>query len=198
MVKMYDLPTVMRLFILLSTTLSGLKQSEFDHLRRTLITCYGYQEIATLLNLQDARLFKMRDKKMDWNKIKNEFRLINENVKIDVPEDIHYVFGGMAPISVRLLERFIERRGFHANVNLINLLPGRSLTPPAKAEADFFAPSMRPKKILVYFLGGVTFAEIAAIRYLNQSDKFRDKVRFVIATTSIINGNKCIHQMRTT
>ena len=51
MVKSYDLYTVLRLFILLSTTLSGLKQSEFDHLRRTLITCYGYQEIATLLNL---------------------------------------------------------------------------------------------------------------------------------------------------
>ena len=71
MIKQYDLATVLRLFILLSTTLSGLKQSEFDHLRRTLITCYGYQEIATLLNLQDSRLFKMRDKKMDWNKIKN-------------------------------------------------------------------------------------------------------------------------------
>ena len=71
MVKQYDMYTVIRLFILLSTTLSGLKQAEFDHLRRTFITCYGYQEIASMLNMQDARLFKMRDKKMDWNKIKN-------------------------------------------------------------------------------------------------------------------------------
>ena len=57
---------------------------------------------------------------------------------------------------------------------------------------------MRAKKVLVYFLGGVTYAEIAAIRFLNSCDKFRDRVKFVIATTSIINGNKCINQMRTT
>ena len=119
-------------------------------------------------------------------------------MKIDVPEDIHYVFGGMAPISVRLLERIVENKGFHKNHNLLHLLPGRSLAPHAKAEADFFDKTLRPKKILVYFLGGVTFAEIAAIRYLNTCEKFRDKVRFVVATTSIINGNKCIEQMRTT
>ena len=87
-----------------------------------------------MLNMQDARMFKIRDKKMDWSKIKNEFRLINENVKIDVPEDIHYVFGGMAPISVRFLERVVEKRGFLANENLLKLLPGRSIAPNAKAE----------------------------------------------------------------
>ena len=125
MVKQYDMHTVVRLLTLLSTTNSGLKQAEYDHLRRTFITCYGYKEIATMLNMQDARLFKLRDKKMDWKKIKNEFKLINENVKIDVPEDIHYVFGGMAPISIRLLERIIERRGFAPNSSLLNLLPGR-------------------------------------------------------------------------
>ena len=104
----------------------------------------------------------------------------------------------MAPISVRLLERIIEKRGFHANSVLLKMLPGRELAPPPKAEADFFGHTLRPKKILIYFLGGVTFAEIAAIRYLNTCEKFRDKVRFVIATTSVINGNKCVEQMRTT
>ena len=38
--------------------------------------CYGYQEIATILNLQDARLLKPRDKLFDWNKIKSEFELV--------------------------------------------------------------------------------------------------------------------------
>ena len=76
MVKQYDMRTILRLFTLLSTTMSGLKQNEFDHLRRTFITCYGYQEISTMLNLQDARLFKIRDKKMDWGKIKNVSTLI--------------------------------------------------------------------------------------------------------------------------
>ena len=85
MVKQYDIYTILRLLTLLSTTNSGLKQAEFDHLRRTFIMCYGYQEIATMLNLQDSRLFKVKDKRFDWNKIKNELQLINETVNIADP-----------------------------------------------------------------------------------------------------------------
>lgn len=51
MIKKYDATTVLRLMTLLSTTNSGLKQAEFDQLRRAFIMCYGYQEIATVLNL---------------------------------------------------------------------------------------------------------------------------------------------------
>lgn len=52
------------------------------------------------------------------------------------------------------------------------------------------------KKVLVYFVGGVTFSEIAALRFLNQQPG--SKVRFLIATTQIINGNKCARLMNTT
>lgn len=51
MIKKYDMTTVLRLLTLLSTTNSGLKQADFDMLRRAFIMCYGYQEIATVLNL---------------------------------------------------------------------------------------------------------------------------------------------------
>lgn len=51
MVKKYDMITVLRLMVLLSMTNSGLKQADFDQLRRAFIMCYGYQEIATILNL---------------------------------------------------------------------------------------------------------------------------------------------------
>ena len=75
---------------------------------------YGYQEIATILNLQDAKLLRVRHKGFDWNKIKSELRLISEEVKIENPESIHYVFGGMAPISVSLIIRMFEAKGFAA------------------------------------------------------------------------------------
>ena len=41
--------------------------------------------------------------------------------------------------------------------------------PNQRDEHEFFEPSTinRVKKVLVYFLGGVTYAEIAAIRFLN-------------------------------
>ena len=45
----------------------------------------------------------------------------------------------------------------------------------------------------MYFIGGVTFAEIAAVRFLNTL--FPDK-KFIVATTSIINGNTCMDELR--
>jgi hypothetical protein len=38
----------------------------------------------------------------------------------------------------------------------------------------------RRKRVLVYFIGGITYGEIAAIRFLNKI--FKDK-KFIIATT---------------
>ena len=65
-----------------------------------------------MLNMQDSRLFKIKDKRFDWNKIKNELQLISDEVNIANPQSIHYVFGGMAPISVSLIERMVDFKGF--------------------------------------------------------------------------------------
>jgi hypothetical protein len=44
--------------------------------------------------------------------------------------------------------------------------------------------------ILVFFVGGVTYAEISAIRYLNK--KHGGDVTYVIATTHIVNSKNFI------
>lgn len=49
------------------------------------------------------------------------------------------------------------------------------------------------RKVLVYYIGGITYGEIAAIRYLNKI--FTDR-KFIIATTQIINGDTCIEMLR--
>jgi len=160
--------------------------------------CYGHQEIATVLNLQDSRLLRVKDKKFDWNKVKSELNLINEEVKNDAPDSIHYVFGGLAPISVSMLVRMFEARGFTNISRILNLLPGIETKPTPAEEQEFFEPqTVRAKKVLVYFLGGVTFAEIAAIRFLNTHNMFSSRYKFVVATTSIISSEKCTKQMRT-
>ena len=71
--------------------------------------------------------------------------------------------------------------------------------PNQRDEHEFFEPSTinRVKKVLVYFLGGVTYAEIAAIRFLNTQSSLSGRFKFVIATTSIISSEKCLKQMRT-
>jgi hypothetical protein len=41
-------------------------------------------------------------------------------------------------------------------------------------------PDSRKKRILVYYIGGITYGEIAAIRFLNKLFK---NLKFIIATT---------------
>ena len=45
---------------------------------------------------------------------------------------------------------------------------------------------------VVYFLGGVTFAEISALRYLGTLDEER---QYVVATTKIIHGDSLLQSM---
>jgi vacuolar protein sorting-associated protein 33A len=70
-------------------------------------------------------------------------------------------------------------------------------------EADFFGNKQVPqgliidqskkRRVLVYYIGGITYGEIAAIRFLNKI--FTDR-KFIIATTQIINGDACIEMLR--
>jgi Sec1 family len=74
------------------------------------------------------------------------------------------------------------------NSNLgLKALPGPHDYP--QNESEFFNPKQtgqlldgpaRRKRILVYFVGGITYGEIAAIRFLN---KIFDDKKFIIATT---------------
>ena len=43
------------------------------------------------------------------------------------------------------------------------------------------------KVMVVYFIGGVTFAEIAALRFLSEKADF--PYRIIVCTTKLVNGN---------
>lgn len=148
--------------------------------------------------MQDARLLKPRDKRFDWSKIKSELELVIDEESETNSTDHFDVFSFLDPISVRLLERiFRDNRGFAGITKVLNLLAGNQISPKPHEEQEFLGPSAarRTKKVLVYFLGGVTFAEIAGIRNLNT--RCSGHYKFVIATTSIISSEKCMNQMRT-
>ena len=125
MVKGYNKMKVLRAMCLFSTTQGGLAKSDFYYLRRVFIMNYGYQEMVTLMNLQDAGLFKLKEKDKkaagyfdwQWNKIKEVFNLVNDaGVNFINPSDISYVFNGYAPISVRLIELILEAKGISSLV----------------------------------------------------------------------------------
>ena len=83
----------------------------------------------------------------------------------------------------------------------MKLLPGPCDFP--SNEGDFFGNKHVPagliidqskkRRVLVYYVGGITYGEIAAIRFLNKL--FTDR-KFIIATTQIINGDACVEMLR--
>ena len=132
--------------------------------------------------------------------------LVNEDgVNFMNPSDISYVYNGYSPISVKLVEMILENNGLASLIakgipKLLGLTEDR-LQVPAQEQKLFAAPQTggitmgkapKKKKILVYFLGGITFAEIAALRFLQN---LNPKFKIIIATTSIINGETGIAQL---
>ncbi len=112
MAKQFNRDKILRLLCLLSVTQSGLKSDMLEQLRRFYIMNYGYSELITLMTLQEARLLRPKDKKLDWSKLKKIFKLINEEVKIQDPIDISYVYNGYAPLSIKFLETIFYTGGF--------------------------------------------------------------------------------------
>jgi hypothetical protein len=199
MAKGVERDNILRLFALCSVTQSGLKEKVYQELYKEYVDCYGFEEMNTLLNMEEMGLFvkKQSRYKYDWARIMKDFLIINEEVQLKTPVDYSYVYNGYSPLSVKLVDYCMNEKGLGTIDNKL-----RYVTPKYKYpanERELFEKrgiysSGGKKVIMVFYIGGVTYAEISAIRFLNKLHS--DKV-FVIATTQIINYKKCMEQMRT-
>ncbi|KAL2548877.1 Vacuolar protein-sorting-associated protein 33-like protein [Forsythia ovata] len=201
--KQEPLINVLRLLVLFSITYSGLPKKNFDYLRRELLHSYGFEHIATLNNLEKAGLFKKQDSKSNWQTVKRALQLVVEDTDTTNPNDISYVFSGYAPLSIRLVQHAI-RSGWRPIEEILKLLPG----PHSETKKSGFASSPsfdtlpgsvnnsekvaegRRSLVLVVFIGGVTFAEISALRFLSSQEGMAYDV--IVGTTKIVNGHTLI------
>ncbi|KAL9351464.1 hypothetical protein Peur_054144 [Populus x canadensis] len=201
--KQEPLVSVLRLLILFSITNSGLPKRNFDHLRRELLHSYGFEHIAMLNNLEKAGLLKKQENKSNWLTIKRTLQLVVEDTDTANPNDIAYVFSGYAPLSIRLVQQAV-RSGWRPMEEILKLLPGPhsetkrggfSSSPSfdtlhgASAAVDRVADGRR-SLVLVVFIGGVTFAEISALRFLSAQETMAYDL--IIGTTKIVSGNTLI------
>ncbi|KAI5575318.1 hypothetical protein BDE02_10G202800 [Populus trichocarpa] len=201
--KQEPLVSVLRLLILFSITNSGLPKRNFDHLRRELLHSYGFEHIAMLNNLEKAGLLKKQENKSNWLTIKRTLQLVVEDTDTANPNDIAYVFSGYAPLSIRLVQQAV-RSGWRPMEEILKLLPGPhsetkrggfTSSPSfdtlhgASAAVDRVADGRR-SLVLVVFIGGVTFAEISALRFLSAQETMAYDL--IIGTTKIVSGNTLI------
>ncbi|XP_030932350.1 vacuolar protein-sorting-associated protein 33 homolog [Quercus lobata] len=177
--KQEPLVNVLRLLILFSITSSWLPKKQFDYLRGELLHSYGFEHMATLNNLEKAGLLRKQESKSNWLTIKRALQLVVEDTDTANPNDIAYVFSGYAPLSIRLVQHAV-RSGWRPIEEILKLLPGphsetkrgRFSSSPsydplqASANIDKVADGRR-SLVLVVFIGGITFAEISALRFLS-------------------------------
>ncbi|KAM1230963.1 hypothetical protein ACFX2G_041956 [Malus domestica] len=198
--KQEPLVNVLRVLILFPITNSGLPKKHFNYLRRELIHSYGFEHMVTLNNLEKAGLLKKQEMKSNWLTVKRALQLVVEDTDTANPNDISYVFSGYAPLSIRLIQHAV-RSGWRPIEEILRLLPGPhsealfSSSPSLdtlqghSANVDKVSDGRR-SLVLVVFVGGVTFAEISALRFLSAQEGMAYDL--IIGTTKIANGRSLI------
>ena len=167
---------------------NGLKPKILDHYRRLILQSYGHVHLSSLVNLEKAGLLfaNQSNSASTYSILRKRLHLTQDDVNEQDPSDIAYVHSVYAPMSVRLVQN-CARPGWKAIRDILDMLPGPSfdeyqnLSRRRKKNPDGI------KRTLVVFVGGCTFAEISALRFLSQQEDAQEE--YSIATTAVINGN---------
>ncbi|XP_023789381.1 vacuolar protein sorting-associated protein 33B, partial [Cyanistes caeruleus] len=87
---------------------------------------------------------------------------------LKMPRDMAYVFGGAyVPLSCKIIEQVLERRGWQGLEEVVRLLNGNEFCVSDSTVED--NPACESQRVvLAVFLGGCTFSEIAALRFLGK------------------------------
>lgn len=230
-----DLPTILRLLCLESTTNAGIRPKDLETFKRAVIQAYGPQHILTLTSLEKMGLLGTRGgvgiggapakpgSVTNYTPLRKSLRLWDDEVNESDPNDISYTFSGYAPLGVRIVQSIIQKQ------TLANLIKPPT-NPQTSMQANPLAQGLRifddaskyirgatfdevqhgeekavkarsmlngnhgdaNKTIVVFFLGGVTRAEIASLRFV--ASKLKETggegrgSRIVICATNVIRG----------
>uniref|UniRef100_A0AAQ5ZZT2 VPS33A core subunit of CORVET and HOPS complexes n=1 Tax=Amphiprion ocellaris TaxID=80972 RepID=A0AAQ5ZZT2_AMPOC len=186
---------ILRLVCMQSVCNNGLKQKVLDYYKREILQTYGYEHILTLNNLEKGGLLKPQtSSRNNYPTIRKTLKLWMEDANEQNPNDISYVYSGYAPLSIRLTQ-VLARPGWRSIEEVLKMLPG-----PHFEERQQLPSGLHKKRqqgenrtTLVFFLGGVTYAEIAALRFLSQMED--SGMEYIIATTKLVNGTTWIKSL---
>ena len=196
-----DLYKILNVIILQSLIQNGIEN--YFLLKREIMNIYGYQQIFLFRNLEFLNLVKEKEKitlqklfKSRFQQINENLNLINRNFKLRETNDLSYIVEGYCPLTLKLIEKAGEG-GWSEIRETLNLIPGKTSIP--FNEKEVANPTENINTIFVVFLGGITYAEIEGIRYLNRkykeiydksNDENKTRKQFIIITTQILNSKK--------
>ncbi|KDD74976.1 aldo/keto reductase [Helicosporidium sp. ATCC 50920] len=206
-----SLEVVLRLLCLSCVVHGGVPKKAFESLRRDILNAYGHGHLVSLHRLQRAGLLTRGDgRRSSFGLVREAFKLLAHEGQFSPeadPEDIYFAYAGYAPLSVRLVQQCVTK-GWKDAPTALQFVPGPTfdlvpdldddghptmvsyqsqMSTPPKPQA----PGRRPL-VLVVFLGGVTAAEIAALRFL--SAKALVPCDFAVATTRMVTGSTLVSE----
>lgn len=212
------LKEVLRLLCIYSCISGGIQQKEFDQFRRLILQGYGYQHVLTLHKLAKLQLVLPRSSplagmipmtgsadvagsKTNYTYLRQQLRLIVDEVKEDDPNDISYVYSGYAPLSIRLVQSILQKehlikitkgnsaasasaaisagtaQGWHGFDDAVKHVRGRTFYELQKGEDKavkaraLLSGGGEKQTVFIVFVGGITFTEIAALRFIAMQEK---------------------------
>ncbi|KFO96650.1 Vacuolar protein sorting-associated protein 33B, partial [Calypte anna] len=132
---------------------------------------------------------------------KSNFRAISKKLgliprvdgeyNLKVPPDMAYVFSGAyIPLSCKIIEQVLERRGWLGLEEVVRLLNGNEFS-VSDSTGEETPPGESQRIVLAIFLGGCTFSEIAALRFLGKERG----LKFIFLTTAITNSARMLEAM---
>lgn len=203
--------TSLRLMCLLCIVQDGLSSKQYRTLSKVFCQSFGHEHIVTLYHLKKLKLFyesnltsllsasvmsessgKRRFK--DICKKLNLIPCLSQNVTCDPkdPKDESFVFSGVyTPLVCSLVESIAN--GPNEWKEVTSVLGGNtsqcvSSSTRAMVTSD---ESARKRTFAVYFIGGVTYAEITALRFWAKRRGFK----LAIFSTSLTSGNRLMREL---
>uniref|UniRef100_A0A2K6PY16 VPS33B late endosome and lysosome associated n=1 Tax=Rhinopithecus roxellana TaxID=61622 RepID=A0A2K6PY16_RHIRO len=138
--------------------------------------------------------FSSLAKRSNFRAISKKLNLIprvDGEYDLKVPRDMAYVFSGAyVPLSCRIIEQVLERRSWQGLDEVVRLLNCSDFAFTDMTKEDK-ASSESLRLILVVFLGGCTFSEISALRFLGREKGYR----FIFLTTAVTNSARLMEAM---
>ncbi|MCQ2820844.1 MAG: Sec1 family protein [archaeon] len=184
--------TLLRLLCLESLTHGGLGKY-YEEFRKDYINVYGYQELPFLYNLDKLRILFHKDKEINYFYIFKQLNLLCEDINIQNPNSPSYVFSGLYPTIVKIIEN-VMTKGYNSVIPVLTKMPGYFTDQVSEIEEKETLNRYKDRDSvsLVIFLGGVTYAEIAALRFLGKNLN----IHFIILTTHIITTDRFFQEIR--
>ena len=193
MARKGDYYELMKLFCLENLVFGGVKGKIFDTFKNDFLLTYGHKLFFLLKNLEELKIINKDGKSKYYLTLLEKLNLINFNIDANNPTDTSFVFGGFAPISIRLVEQSLKKGLNSIYKEFLKNFGFEIIFPPD--EQGVVNPTNDKNFILLVFTGGVTYSEIEAVRFLNKSEEF-SKYKFLIITTNIINAKSFFDEIK--